>query len=193
MTPDAVPPEVLAATSAEAARIALLVACDFTSGPLRTWEGVGELVTADGLKWLGNGGLVGIGDADLAAGFFASTMTLTITGVPDQFTDFYARAMASEDEVKGRRVVMLWQVFRDDWSPLGPPFALWAGVMDKLLFDKALGSRSVQLQCETPFVTRRKPRYGFLTDEDQQRLYPGDRGLRFVSAASEKQLTWPQY
>lgn len=177
----------------EVARLAMLVYCDFASGALRTWEGVGELVLSDGTVWQGNGGLVGVTDADLAAGFFASTLTLTLSGVPTEFDDIYARAMASEEEVKGRRIIVSWLAFDEAWAPVGLPVAIWAGVMDKLSFDKAQGTRAVSLQCETPFVSRRKPRYAFLTDEDQQRRFPGDQGLRFASAASEKQLTWPQY
>jgi hypothetical protein len=177
----------------EVARLAILVYCDFLTGPLRTWEGTGPLTLADGTVWQGNGGLVGVTDADLAAGFFASTLTLSLSGVPAEFDDIYARAMAAEDEVKGRRVVVSWLTFDAAWQPVGLPVALWAGVMDKLSFDKSQGVRSVSLQCETALVSRRKPRYAFLTDEDQQRRFSGDRGLRFASAAAEKQFTWPQY
>ena len=183
----------LAELRGAAVRLGTLLRLDFASGTLRLWEGAGELETLDGHSWLGHGGLVNVSDAELAAGFFASTYSVSLSGLPDEFTDIYSRAMAQEEEVKGRAIVASLQVFGADWQPLGLPVALWAGVMDKLTFDKAAGSRTVSLQCETPFVTRRKPRYGFLTDEDQQRSYPGDRGLRFASAAAEKQLTWPQY
>jgi hypothetical protein len=178
------------------ARIAFVLRLDFASGSVRTWEGAGPLVTytaAGQEEWLGNGGLVSVSEANHASGFFASTCQVTLSGVPDALSDVYARAMAQEQEVKGRRIFIGLQALDDHWQPMGAYFSHWAGIMDKLVYDRSLGQESVTLNCETPFVRRRKPRYGFLTDEDQQRLFPGDRGLRFVAAASEKQLTWPSY
>lgn len=177
----------------EASWLAILVQCEFASGTLRTWEGVGELKLPDDTVWLGNGGMVGLSDVNVAAGFFASTLSVSLSGVAERFDDFYTRAMSSEDEVKGRRIIVSWQPFGPDWQPAGPRVALWAGVMDKLVYDRSIGQRSVTLRNETPFVTRRKPRAAFLSPEDQARLFPGDLGLSHVGASASKTLTWPQY
>jgi hypothetical protein len=179
-----------------ASRLPFMVRLEFRSGTVRTWEGVSPLVTSTAAgveEWLANGGMVGVSDADHAAGFFASTAQVTLSGVPDDQVDLYAKAMRQEDELKGRRIFIGCQALDHQWQLLGDYFAYWAGTMDKLVFDKSAGRRAITLNCETPFVRRRKPRYGFLTDEDQQGIFPGDRSLRFASAAAEKQLTWPSY
>jgi hypothetical protein len=189
-------PAVLAMLQGPVARLAFVLRLSFASGIVRVWEGVGTLVTntaAGQEEWLGSGGMVGVSEANHASGFFASTCQVTLSGVPDDQIDIYGRAMAQEEEIKGRRIFIGCQALDHRWQPLGAYFAYWAGTMDKLVYDRSLGQESVTVNCETPFVRRRKPRYGFLTDEDQQRLFPGDKGLRFASAAAEKQLTWPSY
>lgn len=178
-------------------RISPLVYMAFKSGDVRTWPGIGELKTTHSTlgtsTWIGNGGLISVSDIDLAAGFFASTVTVTLSGVPEEYIAIYGKAMNQEDELKRRRISIFAQVFDDNWQPLGDYFAIWSGIMDKLTFKKRAGDQMVTLNCETPFVSRRRPRYGFLTDEDQQKLYPGDLGLRFVTPAASKNIKWPSY
>jgi hypothetical protein len=178
-------------------RMARLYYMDFTSGPMWMWNGVGDLKTTSidpdgGLSitetWMGTGDLLSGSDVDAAAGFIASKMAITLSGLRSTEADFIRSALQSVAEYKGRRIIAKIQHLADDWQPLDHAYAIWAGVMDNLVVDRALTSRALTLNCETPFVTRSRPRNLYFTDLDQQARSPGDRGLRFISAAAEKQI-----
>ena len=175
----------------EQARVALCYFADFRSAPFYAWEGVGPLVSG-GQTWLGTGGLVAVSELSLSAQAFASSFSLTLSGLPEEQFDAYTRLMAVDAaEYRGRRIVISMQWFGDDWAPLDAPYAVQAGFMDKPIFAMRGDQQSITLQCEGPLVTRKRPRFGFYTDEDQQRRYPGDKGLEFTPVAATRNVKQP--
>lgn len=180
----------IAAMTGGVARMARLVSLDFASGTLRLWDGVGDLVVS-GEVWSGAGDLVSVADMPAGADFFASKCTITLSGEPAQRREILAAARNQQGEVRGRRVTIGFVVLGADFQPIGDPATVWAGVMDRFRFQRAVQSGAILLDCETPFVSRQRPRFGYYTHEDQIRRYPNDNGLRFVAAASEKTLKWP--
>jgi hypothetical protein len=169
-----------------------LIEMHFTSGIVRTWSGIGLLKSTDGREWLGNGGLISVSDVNAAAGFFASALTVTLSGVPDDLDGIYNKLfVADQSEYRYRRIVVLVQNFGSDWQPLDAPWAYWAGEMDRVDSLDSLESESLTLKCETAFASRQKPPFANYTDEDQQARYPGDRLFRFVGPAAEKTIKWP--
>lgn len=176
---------------AETLRAAILFHADFKSGPFRAWTGWGTLV-AGGHEWLGAGALIGLSEIDAASGAFASPFSVTLSGLPEEQFDAYAKLfIVDSTEYRGRAISVYFAFFGEDWQIIEEPIAAVTGFMDVPIFDDDATSQRITLQCEGPFVTRSRPRYGFYTDEDQQFRYPGDKGLEFAPISATRQVKSP--
>jgi hypothetical protein len=186
----------LAALRGQAIPLAQFVFMDFRSGPLRLWSGVGD-VEAGGQVWLGHGGLISIPDIPGGTGFFSSKIELTLSGLPDDpatpaaMSGLYASLMQQQRDLRGRRVTIHDAALDHDGGLIGDLETAWAGVMDKLSYQRNAAGAALKLSCETAFVSRRRPRFAYYTDEFQQSLHPGDRIFEFASATNVKIITWP--
>jgi hypothetical protein len=182
-------PEEIAMLKSGTCRIAQLLFMDFASEPMWLHDGIGVL-NVGGQDYLGHGGLVSIPETPSGPAFFASSINIALSGVPLAQGNFIDKMMQQQAEVRGRRVVVSAAIIDADFRPIGQPFSTWAGIMDTLEWSAEVAKRSIVQRCETPFVSRRRPRYGYFTDEDHQARFPGDRVMRFVSAVTRK-ITWP--
>ena len=184
----AYPATLAALTSGDVVNLAWLAEFQFADGTVRLWPGFTDVVHG-GYTWTGAGEMIGIEDVALPRGFAAGKITFTLSGVDPAFG---TRAAASDSLVKGRKAVLYRAHFTSAWAALDSPFAMGVFIMDQLSF-RAQGpsQRSVSLTCESPFATRRRPKFGTLTDADQQARWPGDVGLNFAASLTDKQVTWP--
>lgn len=165
-----------------------LIHAEFGDGDMRAWPGVGDLVTG-GETWTGTNGTVEIPGLQLELGFIASKLDITLSGVNPAFQ---TRAENNKTLVQSRTITIFLQgLSQDDWQPLGDPVAVWTGLMDIMKYSGTVDRASITLSCETPFVTRNKPRGAYYTDADQKRRYPGDEGCEFVSALEDKNVDQP--
>ncbi len=180
-------------------RAELLVAFHFLSGTTRVWNGFGRLPTLDpdggpgSVEWLGLLGLGGITGLKQPLNGTAPETTLTLSGVDPTFA---AKAKAEANEYFLRPVKIHLVFFDEDWQPISRPrLFLWARMhtlVPKREPNDGGGSvRSVTITAESPFSGRRRPRHGFLTDNDQQLRYPGDRGAERVAGIEAKNITFP--
>lgn len=185
-------PEQRTARDSEVARIATLLFADFRSAPMRFWSGAGDLVV-DGLTYTGAGDLLEISELDLSPQAFASSFSVSLSGLPDDQFDAYMTLMATDPaEYRLRRITVSMITFDDAWQPIGAPVALATGLMDVPSFSDSSGNGPrIALRCEGPFATRKRPRFGYYTDADQQRRFPGDRGIEFAPTAAGKTVKSP--
>jgi hypothetical protein len=179
-------------------RAARLVKLDFTSGPVHLWEGNGPLLTKDGTRWSGLHGLGRVGALSQAFDGAAPEQTFILAGVDPSFA---AKARAETDEYRNRIASTYLQFFDEDWQPLDLPIADWWGRMNAITstkqpIDIADGGGVVwivSLSVESWAATRRRPRFGFWTDRDQQLRFPGDRGCERTAGIEAKNVTFPDY
>lgn len=178
-----------------------LVLFDFASGARRLWLGYGDL-RAGGETWTGGGGLVSISSLGRTASGQSSSVTFTLAGVPMEdgaeglMADAYRLAAGDKADYAARDVVVYLQFFDVTGDvplyPLDSPLAVWAGVMDVLAVNiEGPSVTSISLTCENENSDRRRPRYGLLTDADQQARYPGDKSCQFRARLRTKQLKTP--
>jgi hypothetical protein len=181
---------------------ALFVSFAFTSGPLRVWEGDGN-VTRGGLDWLGMGQrtdgsgnpLQSIEGLEQAANGTAPQMTLTLSGV--DATVVAAAKSDDPDEIEGRDLTV--QIgFYDATIPgalveLGSLLTLGIWTMQRPSFT-ANGPRlrTISLPCETLFAQRSRAPFGMLTDRDQQRRFPGDLACQWIPRLVDRDIAWPR-
>lgn len=184
------PATVAAVLRGETIRVGTLVHFDFRTQPMRLWIGHGLLETG-GQTWSGLGEFGSISGIESALGGSAPVVTFGLSGVDPALV---SKALGASDEVKGRDATIFLQFFTDDLRTLDNPYAIWAGTMD-VMKAKANGPgvRTVEMTAETLFTRRSIPPFGYLADRDQQRLFPGDRGLEQVPAMASKTVTWPAF
>jgi hypothetical protein len=179
-----------AAASGTVVRMGILVHFEFADQPVRAWIGFGTL-TAGGHDWLGIGNFGSVSGLSAPIGTAARPVTFRLSGV-DQ--DMVARCRASEALVTGRRVTVYGQFFGEAWATHDEPFALWSGRMDAMTYDVAgLGQCVVTLSAETLFADRSVALFAYLSNNDQQGRFAGDKGLEFQASLVNKTLIWPDF
>ncbi len=167
---------------------AVLAAFDFASNPMRVHLGSGKL-RAGGHVYEGIGRFGSISGLEQAIGGTAPVATFTLSGVD---TALVASVRNSSDEVKGRDVTVLVQFYDEGYAPLDAPLVVYAGEMDLAKIQLTGPTKaSVSVTVETVFTRHGLPMWGTLSNADQNRLYPGDRGLEMVAQIPFKTAIWP--
>lgn len=155
----------------------------FDSGPLRAAGTPFDLVLA-GLTFVGVGQLGGVSVVEETAELQAQGLTLQLAGIPRDLV-----ALALQQTYQGRRATVFEVPFLPTGEPIGS-IVLFRGRMDQM--DIALGdTATVRVQLENRLADWDRARASRYTNEEQQRRYPGDKGLEFVPSTTETDLVWP--
>lgn len=173
-------------------RVAELYEADFAGGMWRGWEGFRDLETQDGRLWLPTKGALQLDGVQQAINGDVPTQTIKLSGV-DPTLVAKAKGLTSEYYLRPFRVY--WQFFDEAWQTLDLPFAMTLRLMTNYDISMQSGEDGqvyeITMTAETPFLTPALPPYGYLTDRDQQTLYPGDRGLERTAAIDQKLIKFP--
>ena len=168
----------------------ILAHFDFKDNPMRVWAGFGNL-TAGGHIWSGLGEFGSVSGIESAIGGTAPQVSFTLSGVKPELV---AHTLNASDEVQGRDVTLFLQFFTDQNQVLDHPYSVWMGIMDIIKIQRNdFETRIIELTAETLFSRRYMPPFGYLTSHDQQRLFPGDKGLDNMPAMANKTVIWPQF
>lgn len=184
-----------AALAGTEVRMATLMEMRFASRTERLWNGVGTITVA-GVEWRGLGRFGAIDGLPQTRSITADKVTFTLSGVSEDIQAIAANARA---DVKDRMVLVWFQLFGEDWQPVGPRIPAWWGLMQRVRMlrekgsDEHAGERAVAVEAENPYAGRARPASGRFTDRDQQARFPGDKFCRFVARQARKRTTWPDY
>lgn len=178
-----------AAVAGRTVRAGILVAFDFLTIPRNLWLGHGQL-WAGGEFWDGTGELGSISGLESAIGGSAPETSFSLSGVDP---GLLAEALSSSDEVKGRDVTVYLQFFDEDMQTLDAPVSIYAGTMDVMRVRvQGPTSATISVTAETLFARRAMPIYAYLSDRDQQAIYPGDLGLSLIAQMTSRSVEWPK-
>ena len=192
------PSTIAAELAGRTVAASLLCFMDFKDAPRRWWTGFGSL-EAGGYTWQGLGELIQIDGLDQPLGTIAPKATFTLSGIDPTIVTL---ARNASDRVKGRRATVYIQIFDvtpDDagvepWTPLEAPYAISSWIMDQMTYSgQGPSQRTITLTAESLWTNRRRPAHGFLTDRDQNKRFPGDRGLEQVVDLVSKSIRWPVF
>lgn len=179
-------------------RFALLVEMQFASETKYVWNGDFEFVSG-GRTWApmyGTGSIDGIG---ISSGSESESVTIGVSGLPDQAIDILAKALEENDEVDQQSVRIYLQFFDGGWQPVGAPLGLWWGFMQppevtRTAMEGTAGAvQSISITAENAFFNRSRPPAGRYTDRDQQARSPGDKFCQFTPSLLFKTFTYPSY
>jgi len=160
-----------------------------TDVPGYTWTGVGPVTLAmpgeATRTWLGLGNVGEVNTIAESADRRRNGVNMTLSGV-----DVDTLNMALIEDYQGQSA-KIWQVyFNADLSIIADPVLIFAGHMDTLKVVDGARVGSLSLACESREQLLEKSSRSLLTDQEQQRLHPGDLGLAFINALQSKPILW---
>jgi hypothetical protein len=178
----------------EQIRFSRLVELRYKSGTQRYWQGHTPFEDLAGTTWYPTWGIGEIEGLAQSTNGTAPEIRFTLSGIDPQLKKL---AIRNTSEYFGRLVLIYWQFFAADWSPISTPRAITWGLMRSITsrrerVDEGTLSTLV-LSAETPFDGRIRSRNGYLTDRDQKTRHPGDRMLEQVAGISAREVKFPDY
>lgn len=175
-------------TSAEVAgdyvRPALFVHCNFDSGDLNLWTGMGSII-ADGRTYTGVGTLLDISDIQESTTLAANGVKVTLSGVLSSLL-----SIARDEDYQGRTLEVLFAAISDAGTLLNDPIIMFSGFMDTMTINDGGDTATIILSVENRLIEFERTRVRRYTAEDQQIDHPGDLGLEFVADLEEKEIVW---
>ncbi len=175
--------DAAAAVSSPVVRPVVLVDMDFESGHVRVHSGVGSLVH-EGFNYQGLGTLGKISSLAEQAEIQASSLSFTLSGVdPDRIYTALA------EHYQGRSVVLYLALLNEELQLVIEPVVLWQGRMDVMSI--TLGEiAEITLTANNPLADWDRSRVRRYNNEDQQSIYPDDKGFEFVEQSVNQQILW---
>lgn len=67
----------------------------------------------------------------------------------------------------------------------------WAGMLDTMTIEESETSSTIKVSAEHAGIDLLRPITSLYSDAEQQRLYPGDLSLQYISDQSDQQIVWP--
>lgn len=176
---------VEAAAAAEVGARTLAVELLFGSGPMRVVAGASD-ISIGGSLFTAIGSLGGMSAVQEGRELRSYAVTLTLAGVP---RDAVSLAL---NEAFQNRPGTIWAVQLDaaTWTVLADPVVIFKGRIDQMNIQMG-ETATVKLALRDQLRDWERARVRRYTDQDQQSRFPGDTGLRWVTATVERQLTWP--
>lgn len=176
----------------------------FASSAIRLYRGRRKtLTTLDGKVWTSDKNMGSMSTISQSYNGSAPAMQFTISGLNSEMV---TKAKADRDEWLNRFVFVYYQFFQlpeDEapWQPLDLPYPMTMVRMVTLTTRvepaKKKGHHriySITVNAETPFATKRRPRFGYYTDRDQKLRYGADdRGLERTLGIDNKFIKFPVF
>jgi len=162
----------------------MLIKLELDSGTLYLTDSVGT-VLFDGQTWTGLGGLLDMGPMEESDDRSAYRVWIRLNGTnPDLLAEAYAEPVY-------RRAVSVYLGFTDENGDLvEDPDIRWSGYGDTWEVDIGGELESITLFAEDERIRDTRPSGLLWTDEDQQKLYPGDTGFEFLAQIIDARITW---
>lgn len=177
---------ITTAIAAATVRPLIMVRVDFDSGTLAWHSGFG-VVTLDGVNYLGLGTLGSISQVTEQPGVQSSTITLNVSGI-----DPAVVALALTEPYINRKCYVHLTFLNEEDEPLvATPILIFEGTLDQI--EGQMGAEALfRLTVKSRLADWERVRKLRYTDADQQKLYPGDKGMEYIPQMSERMLIWPK-
>lgn len=188
-------------------RMSILVEFLFVSQTVRIWQGRSRLETLDSKIWEPDKGMGSISAISQSYNGSAPPLKIALSGVDP---DFALLAKSEHDEYYNQPVVIYMQFFKlaeegaefESWQRLDNPYPLSMYRMFNITTSVEPSDEeginriySVAINCETPFVVKKRPRFGYYTDNDQRaRVAPDvDKGLERIAGIDNRFIDFPVF
>lgn len=113
-------------------------------------------------------------------------LKFTLSGVPSELI-----AVALAEDYRGRPVTVRMALLDPETQAIGAVIPLWSGSMDQMPVRHGADTSSITMTAESRGISFGRPKPIRYTHADQQRLYPGDMALEYVTQQSQTPDVWP--
>lgn len=174
----------VAALADPVVRVALFFEGVFPSGTLRLWTGFGEIVW-NAQTWTGAGNLLGVSALEETSDVVASGFSVTLSGVPVEYV-----SLCIADARQGMAGRIWMGLLTEAGAVIADPSLAQAGRLDVPQLKDDETTCTITISYESRLIDLQRPREYRITDQAQKLLYPGDRGLEYVTAIQGAQIAW---
>jgi hypothetical protein len=177
------------AMAAEVAKPALapiwFFEADFSGGYVRAWTGVGSIVW-DTKTWLGTGALLTLAPVEETRELEETQCAVSLSGVDPTMV-----SVAYGDFSQGRPLT-IWLGSMDVATGLviDDPVRVFRGRMDSISDTDDGEAAVITVTASSSISDPKRIRARYYTDQDQQRLFPGDRSFRFIPSLQDRNIYW---
>lgn len=176
--------DMLAAIQAANLRLLFFYEGNFKNGAVHWHTGVGPLVW-NAITWDGFGDALKFGDFEETNDIKANGIIVSVAGVaPSKI----ALALAEPQRNKIGRVWL--GLLTEAGAVIDSPKVIFQGRLDKMSIDDGGETASISVAYEHELITLERTKEVRYTDAEQQRLYPGDRGLEYVAKLQDAEIPW---
>jgi hypothetical protein len=162
----------------------VLVDIDYASGITRLHSGIGNL-TFGGNTYTGTGTLGAITDLEESIDESANGCTLSLSAASAVI------ALALTEDARGRPVrVYIGALNTSSGVLIADPALFFSGLVESMSHEDNGETGTVSLHCVDETGDQERPLERRLTNEIQQQLHPGDRGLEYVADLPNQTFTW---
>lgn len=172
------------AIAATPVRPVLLVEQEFRGATVNLWTGIGPLSWAS-KNWVGVGDLIGVSELEESADVSAKGVTISLKGIKSSDISLALAGMARNKPGK------IWMALLDaNGAVVATPKIMFSGKLDTCTVDDGPETCTISIALESELIDLERPREVRLTDQEQQKRYPGDRGLENVAALQDASVPW---
>lgn len=175
---------MVTAITAKTVTPVLLAYFDFSSGAVRVWSGIGDIVWG-GNTYSGVGNFGGVSDIAETQDNSAQGAMFTLNGIPSSL--IYT---ALTEHYQGRAAKLWLGVMDSTMALIADPYLLFGGRMDVMTSTDSGETASLTLAVENRLIDLNRSRERRYTDEDQKIDYPADTGLRYIAGLQDKTIQW---
>lgn len=176
--------EMTAVSTAEVVRPILLVECDFDSGDVNLWNGVGSL-DYGGKSYIGAGNLLAISTVGESVDMTADGLSVSLSGLNNSLL-----TLAKDEDYQGRKLIAKLGAMDENNDVVSSPVVIFTGFMDTMTINEAGDASSINLTVENKLIQLERARVRRFTDNDQKIDYPNDEGFSFVTKIQDKEIVW---
>ncbi len=174
---------VITALDSSEIRVVLFFSAEFPSGTVRLNSTKSDIVVG-GDTYSGTGGISAVSETEESIDDSTCDARFTLTGAAAGI------AMALGENPRGVKVVSMFGFLNSDGTLIAAPTIDFSGRGSHFLVDPGAEISSITLVAYDETGDQERPLEERLTDNEQQRMHPGDIGLQYVASLPNKKFTW---
>ena len=176
--------EMQAVSTAEVVRPIIFVECEFDSGDINLWNGVGSLSYV-GKNYIGAGNLLAVEPVSESTDLRANGTSVTLSGLNNTLV-----GLAKDEDYQGRALTVKLGAMDENNDVIADPVIMFSGFMDTMMLTESGESSTITIDVENKLIQMDRARVRRFTDNDQRIDYPNDDGFSFVTKIQDREINW---
>jgi hypothetical protein len=176
--------EMQAVSTAEVVRPIMFVECEFDSGDINLWNGVGSLAY-NGKNYIGAGNLLAVEPVSESTDLRANGTSVTLSGLNNTLV-----GLAKDEDYQGRALTVKLGAMDESNDVIADPVIMFSGFMDTMMLTDSGESSTITIDVENKLIQMDRARVRRFTDNDQRIDYPNDDGFSFVTKIQDREINW---